>query len=82
MVKYIQKISCSQAAGPPARLGTLEGVIQGPPSMGDAGKSWVILPDFSEAIFTLKECFGLNPTELNEGKGERGVAGSGDETAE
>lgn len=38
MVKRIQKISCSQAAGPEARIGTLGRVIQEPPSMGGAEK--------------------------------------------
>jgi len=34
-------------------------------------KSWVILPDFREAIFTLKDCFGLNSPEMNKTEGER-----------
>lgn len=44
-------------------------------------KSLATLPDFLEMIFTSKECFGLNFTELNEGEGESGMAGPVEETA-
>lgn len=44
-------------------------------------KSSVILPDFLEVTFTLKECFVLNTTELNEREGKNGVAEPGEEAA-